>query len=94
MFLYTHSYTNHAAVCTCVYNGRYSCTSSRRERIPSRINGIRKDLQKDVDCSGKALSTESDWTCSYWVMPHENDTLIVRYVYKIIIKFYWQRNYT
>ena len=51
------------------------------------INGITKDLQKDVDCLGnKAIST--DWTCSYWVMPHENDTLIVRYVYKIII--YWQ----
>ena len=58
---YTHPFTNHAAVCTCVYNGRYSRTSSRRERTPSRINGIRKVLQKDVDCSGKDLST--DWTC-------------------------------
>ena len=76
-------------------------TSSRRERTPSRINGIRKNSQKDVDCSGKALSP--DWTCSYWAMPHENYTLIVRYVYKIIIhihsikdrtRAHWPRNYT
>ena len=53
----THQYTNHVAACTCVYNGRYSCTSSRRERAPSRINGINKDSQKDVDCSDKALIT-------------------------------------
>ena len=49
-----HPYTNRAAL--CVYNGRHSCTSSRRERTLSRINGLKKDSQKDVDCSGKALS--------------------------------------
>ena len=101
MFPHTHPYTNRAAACTCGYNGRYSRTSSRRECTPSRINGIRKDSQKDVDWSGKALST--DWTCSYWIMPHENDTLIVRYVYKIIIyihsindrtRAHWQIFYT
>ena len=53
MFPYMHPYTNLAAACTRVYNGRYSCTSSRRERTPSRMNGISKDSQKDVDCSGK-----------------------------------------
>ena len=31
----------------------YSCTSSWRERTPSGINVIRKDLLKDIDCSGK-----------------------------------------
>ena len=67
----THSYTIRTAACTCVYNGHYSRTSSRRERTPSRINGIRKDSQKDVDCSSKALSI--DWTASYWVMPRENN---------------------
>ena len=82
MFPYTHPYTNRAAACTCVYNGYCSRTFSRRERTPSRINGIRKDSQKDVDCSGKALST--DWTCSYWVILHENDTLIVHCVYKLL----------
>ena len=56
MFPCTHPYTNCVAACTCVYNGHYSRTSSRRERAPSRINGIKKDSQKDVDCSGKALS--------------------------------------
>ena len=84
MFPYTHPYTNCAAACTYVY-GRYSHTSSRRERTPSRINGIRNDLQKDVDCSGKALSTESDWTCSYWVMPHENYILIVVMCIKLLL---------
>ena len=70
MIPYTHPYTNCAAACNCVYDGRFSHTSNRWERTPSRINGIRKYSQKDVDFSGKALSI--DWACSYWVMPHEN----------------------
>ena len=49
-------------------------TSNRGERTPSRINEITKDSQKDVDCSGKALST--DLTASYWAMPHENYTIL------------------
>ena len=80
MFPYTHPYTNRAAACTCASNGRYSRTFRKQERTPLRVNGIAKDSQKYVDCAGKAVST--DWTCSYWVISHENDTLIVHYVYK------------
>ena len=65
------------------FNGRYSRTSSRRERTPSKITEIRKDSQKDVDCSVKSICT--DWTCSNWFMPRENDMLMVQYVYKYFI---------
>ena len=58
MFPCTHPDTNRAAVDTCVYNGRYSGTSGRIERAPSRTDWIYKDSQKGVDSSGKALSTD------------------------------------
>ena len=46
IFPCTHPYTNRAAVGTYVYNSRYSHTSGRKERAPSRTNWINKDSQK------------------------------------------------
>ena len=54
MFPCTHPYTNRAAV----GNGRYSRTSGRRERAPSRTDLIYKDSQKGGDALGKAVSTD------------------------------------
>ena len=68
MFPCTHPYTNAVAACTCVYNGRYSRTSSRRERAPSRINGIKKDSQEDVDCSSKSLVPTEPVATGLWLM--------------------------
>ena len=68
MFSCTHPYTNCTAACTCVYNGHYSRTSSRRERAPSRTYGNGKDSQKDVDCSGKAQVLTGPVTTGLWLM--------------------------
>ena len=80
MFPRTRPYTNRAAACTDDYNGRSSAqsASSWRERTPSRTGWVSKHSQKDVDSSGKALST--DWTCSYWLMADERYILIVNHV--------------
>ena len=59
IFPYTHPDTNRAAeVLAFILNGRYSGTSGRRERAPSRTDWISKDSQKGADSSGKAVSTD------------------------------------
>ena len=78
MFPRTRPYTNRAAACTDDYNGRCSRASSWRESAPSRTGWVSKHSQKDVDSSGKALST--DWTCSYLLMADECYILIVNHV--------------
>ena len=78
MFPRKRPYTNRAAACIDDYNGRSSRASSWRERAPSRTGWVSKHSQKDVDSSGKALST--DWTCSYWLMADECYILIVNHV--------------
>ena len=78
MFPRTRPYTNRAAARTDDYNGRSSRASSWRERALSRTGWISKHSQKDVDSSGKALST--DWACSYWLMADECYLLIVNHV--------------
>ena len=78
MFPRTRPYTNRAAACTDDYNGRSSRASSWRERAPSRTGWVSKHSQKDVDSSGKTLST--DWACGYWLMADECYILIVNHV--------------
>ena len=87
MFPCTHLYTNRTCVGTRVYNGRYSHTSGRRERAPSRTDWI-NDSQKGADSLGKAVSTDS--ICSYWLMAHENYTSMLRFNIMPPFVHFWQ----